>query len=261
LYTPNKEATNLWLEPVNPQISRQEVHVWRAEFNSTPTQIQKYVQTLSNDELERVARFQFQKHRCRFIAARGILRMLLGRYLGIAARQVRFRYNLYGKPALTPGINQRGLTFNLAHSHEMLLLAVSRCRSLGIDVEYLRYDLPFVQLAEQFFSPQEIADLNATPAQQRKQAFYTVWTLKEAYIKMRGQGLSIPLDQFSISTPPGNPISLTFHSGDPFEAIRCCLRNIEPGPGYTAALAAEGKSLDLRCWQWSKKMIETTGWS
>lgn len=250
----------MWLESVSPLVSRQEVHVWRAEVDSSPPQIQKYVQTLSTDELARTARLQFQKHRYHFIVARGILRMLLGRYLGIAAKRVRFQYNPYGKPALTAGSNQTGLTFNLAHSHEMLLLAVSRCRSLGIDVEYLRDDLPFVQLAKQFFSPQEIAELNAIPAQQQKQAFYTVWTLKEAYIKMRGQGLSMPLDQFSISVTPGKPISLTFHSSNTLKTIKCCFRIIEPGPGYTAALAAEGTSLDLRCCQWSQKMFEPTTW-
>jgi len=211
------------------------------------------LRTLTLDERARARRFRFPRDRDRFIVARGVLRAILGRYLGVDPGRLRFRYSPYGKPALAGPFEDEGIRFNLAHSQGIALYAVSRGREVGIDVEYVRADLADERIAERFFSPREVATLRAVPAEQRREAFFHCWTRKEAYVKARGEGLSLPLDQFDVSLAPGEPAALLSTPGDPPEVTRWSLQALNPGPGYVAALAVEGNGWRLRCWQWTDR--------
>jgi 4'-phosphopantetheinyl transferase len=121
---------------------------------------------------------------------------------------------------------------------------------VGIDLERVRFDLAVVEIAERFFSQREVAILRALPADEQRQAFFRCWTRKEAYIKARGEGLSLPLDQFDVSLAPGEPAAVLGTQRDPSEAARWSLLELDPAPGYVAALAVEGRSWRLTCWQW-----------
>ena len=167
------------------------MHVWRASLNLPASQIERLGQTLSTDEWSRANRFAFQKDRDHFVAARGILRAILGHYLDEAPNRLRFSYNPFGRPALAG--EPEGLRFNVSHSHGRALIAVTGGRSVGVDVERIRPDVTYEQLARRFFSPREVAALLALPENLRRKAFFTCWTCKEAYVKARGEGLSIPL--------------------------------------------------------------------
>ena len=142
------------------------------------------------------------------------------------------------------------IRFNLSHSHGKALYAVSRGREIGVDLEFIRGDLEAEQIAERFFSHSEIETLRALPLSLRKHAFFLCWTRKEAYIKARGEGLSLPLDQFDVSLIPGEPAALLSTQSDSDEALRWSLRNLTPASGYAAALATEGRDWTLSCWQW-----------
>jgi 4'-phosphopantetheinyl transferase len=133
------------------------------------------------------------------------------------------------------------IRFNLSHSHRMALCAIARDRELGIDIEFVREGPHADQIAEQFFSPNEVRTLRAlTPAHQRY-AFFLCWTRKEAYIKARGEGLSLPLDQFDVSLTPGEPAKLMNTRTDPLEAERWLLQDLTlDQAGYAAAVAIEG---------------------
>ena len=160
-------------------------------------------QVLSADEHARAERFYFQKDRERFMVARGLLRTVLGRYLNQEPSQLRFCYSPYGKPALATGSGRNTLRFNVSHSHGLALYAITCGRELGVDVELIRPELPDEEIAERFFSFQEVSGLRALPPNMRLEAFFNCWTLKEAYIKARGEGLSLPLDQFDVALVPG----------------------------------------------------------
>jgi 4'-phosphopantetheinyl transferase len=121
---------------------------------------------------------------------------------------------------------------------------------VGIDLEYIRSDLAVEQIAERFFSRREIATLRALPIDLRTYAFFLCWTRKEAYIKARGEGLSLPLDQFDVSLIPGEPAALLNTQRDLYEVSRWSLQELTPAPGYAAALAVEGHGWHLACWQW-----------
>ena len=227
------------------------VHVWRASLAVSASYLRTLEGTLTADECARAERFYFQEHRERFIAGRGLLRNILSRDLDREPAQLRFCYNSYGKPALIAETGTEGLRFNLSHSHDMALYAVTRDREIGVDIERFRPDVEAEKLAERFFSPGEAAALRALPEHLRKEGFFNCWTRKEAYIKAEGEGMSIPLRAFDVSLTPGEPAALLRSQNDPQETSRWSLHALDAKPGYAAALAVKGHDWELKCWQWS----------
>jgi len=243
---------HLWCpSPAMLTLSSAEVHVWQACLNPAASYVEDLQRALSADELQRAARFHFPRDRRRYTVARGVLRDILGRYLGRPPSELLFRYSAYGKPALADDFDVAGVRFNVSHSHEMGLFAVTCGREVGVDIEYLGREIRGEEIAEHFFSAQERANLRALPAEMKHRAFFNCWTRKEAYIKAHGEGLSLPLDQFDVSLAPGEPAALLATRSDPREALRWSLQALTPGPGYVAALAVEGQGWQLTCWQWS----------
>ena len=239
-----------WQSAPHPvPLEEQELHVWRASLDAFP-EASTLTAGLSADEQQRAGRFRVPQVRSRFIAARSILRNILGRYLECAPSQVRFHYREHGKPFLAPNSFRDDLRFNLSHSHGLALYAVSRARDVGIDLERIRPDRDHERLAERFFSPREAAALRDVPSEARIDAFFRCWTRKEAYLKARGEGLAIPLASFSVSLAPGEPAALVSVDGDEREAARWWLSSIHPGSGFAAALAVEGAPSGLRLWDW-----------
>jgi medium-chain acyl-[acyl-carrier-protein] hydrolase len=231
-----------------PPLAGDEVHVWRMELERTPESLAELERTLAPDERQRADRFLFPHDRHRFIAARGTLRTLLGRYLGREPAGVPIRTNAQGKPELDG--EGGGLRFNLAHSHGLALFAFTRGREVGVDLEKVRADLNGEQLAERFFSAREVEGLRSLPPGQRREAFFACWTRKEAYLKATGMGLRLPLDCFDVSLAPAAAALLeTRH--DPAEAGRWSLCDLAPAPGYAGALAALGHGWRLRCGEWA----------
>lgn len=240
-----------WCPPPDPLLlADDEVHVWRAALTPLDSDLRNMWHTLSADERERAERFYFSRDRKRFIAARGVLRAILSRYLAIGAEHLCFCYNARGKPALTSDSGGDTLRFNVSHSHTLALFAVTRGREVGIDLERMRSDLADEQIARRFFSPHEVAMLRALPPELRREGFFNCWTRKEAYIKARGEGLALPLDQFDVTLAPGESARLLSTAGDPQEADRWSLQALFPGQDYAAALAVEGHAWRLQCWQW-----------
>jgi 4'-phosphopantetheinyl transferase len=244
-----------WLPPPkNRTLSCDEVHVWYARLDRNGADVQSFERILSADERDRAQRFRFDRDRQHFIVARGVLRLILSSYLGLEPSQLRFCYGPHGKPGLVTPSTQKTLSFNTSHCGELALYAITRERKIGIDVERVRTDFAYEQIAERFFSPREKVMLDALQAEQvKRKAFFDCWTRKEAYIKARGEGLSLPLDRFDVSLAPGEPATLLEMRGEPLETSRWSLHELFPGPGYAAALAVEGHGVRLACWEWREQ--------
>lgn len=238
------------LPPPSLRLTKDTVQVWRASLQRSTTYVQSLLQTLAPDERQRAARFRFAEHRRRFIVARGVLRAILGRYLGQEPHCLEFCYSPHGKPALISTREGDRMRFNLSHSHEMVLYAFTSHREVGVDVEYIRSNVAYKEIADRFFSPREVMTLHSLPAHLQQEAFFLCWTRKEAYIKARGDGLTLPLDSFDVSLTPGDPAMLLATRDDPLNVSRWKLQHLVPGPGYVAALAVEGWNWKLSCWQW-----------
>jgi 4'-phosphopantetheinyl transferase len=236
--------------PEELTLGSDEVHVWRATLDRSAADRERLEQTLSAEERARAGKFYFQRDREQFMVARGLLRMVLGRYLGLEPDQVRFCYAANGKPALSPEPCPSRIRFNLSHSHGLALYAVTRGHEVGIDLEYVRPDLAGEPIAERFFAAREVAALRGLPNSLQVEGFFNCWTRKEAYIKAGGEGLTVRLDQFEVTLAPGEPAALLNVNGDPAESSRWSLRELAPGPGYVAAVAVEAGDWQLRCWEW-----------
>lgn len=244
-----------WLAaPAHLFLALNDVHVWRASLDIPHMEVERLQQTLAPDEEKRARSFYFEKDRRHFIVARGLLRTILGRYLNIEPSALLFRYNTYGKPELVLLPGKLQVSFNVSHTHGLVLYAVTLQRRIGVDIEHLDAKVGGEDIVEHFFSQREIATFRALSPAQQREAFFRAWTRKEAYIKARGEGLSLPLDQFGVSLAPGEPAALLENQDDPEEVIRWSLQDLLPGAGYLAALAVEGHDWQLTCWQWSDRV-------
>jgi 4'-phosphopantetheinyl transferase len=223
-----------------------EVDIWRTHVDLSPDVLEQLKVTLSTEEKERAARFHFPADRDRFIAAHGCLRDVLARYLHCRPEQLRFTVNDYGKPAL----NDHKLEFNLSHSDDFALVAITREHKVGVDLERIRPGISSDVIAQQYFSKAEVAELENLALKQREFAFFLCWTRKEAYIKAQGLGLSLPLESFDVSLTPNEPALLRATHTDPQEAARWTLLSLEIDPRYAAAVAVDGQDLELRLWDW-----------
>lgn len=233
-------------EPVG--LPRGEVHVWRGGLEPAADVLARLEATLADDERARAARFVFPRHRVQYVACRGILRELLGRYLDTEPRAVRFRYTAHGKPELDGVVSD--LRFNVSNCETVGLFAFASGRVVGVDVERLRPMDDALAIAERFFSAPENAVFRATPAEGRDAAFFRCWTRKEAYIKAVGEGLSMPLDRFDVTLAQGEPARLVATRPDATQAERWTLRELALGPEWIGAVIAEGRDWELVSREW-----------
>jgi 4'-phosphopantetheinyl transferase len=239
-------------------LPQDEVHVWRASLVQADSQFAAFTHLLSSEERERAARFHFEVDRKRGVLARGLSRLLLGRCLGQRPEQVQFQYNEFDKPILAGGLHP-AVQFNVSHSGDLVLVALSRGRAVGVDVEYMRMDVATDEIAARFFSAAECSALATVAPALRSAAFFACWTRKEAYLKARGDGLSLPLTEFDVSLLPGDEARLLATRHDSTEVHRWTLRALDGGDGYQAALAVEGGDWKLKCWDWQAESMGDRG--
>ncbi len=227
-----------------------EVHVWRVFLDTAATaQMDSLLRVLSTDEVERAQQFQLKKDRDRFVFTRGTLRLLLSRYLACDPRELEFSYNLHGKPSLDESVCTSTLSFNLTHAGDLALIAITDRRRVGIDVEFIWESVELLSIAKNFFTPREYALLQTVPPSLQCAAFYNAWTRKEAYLKARGEGLSL-LQTVEVTLLPGHPVEIVATSDDPEQARRWSLHSISSGIDYAGSLAVEGHDWRLLCYQW-----------
>jgi 4'-phosphopantetheinyl transferase len=234
------------------------VQVWCASLEQDETSVAAFFHTLSLDEKARAQRFYFARDQRHFVVGRGVLRNILSRYLDLAPQELLFTYGPKDKPSLDPALVQAsptalGLRFNLSHSGDLALYAFTNRREVGIDLERLRPMEDAEHIARRFFSVPEVQVFYALPAHLRLEGFFNCWCRKESYIKATGDGLSMPLDRFTVSLLPGEPARFLHMEGDPAEAGRWSLRELHPAPGYTAAVCVEGTGWELACWSWQPR--------
>ncbi|HEY2343919.1 MAG TPA: 4'-phosphopantetheinyl transferase superfamily protein [Chthoniobacteraceae bacterium] len=216
-------ASNFLPASAPPPLRAGEVHVWSAWLDDSPSDA---CMLLSAAEWARAARFQFESDCDKYIASRALVRSILGAYTGAAAKDLHFESGLHGKPELAGSM----LRFNLSHSGDLLLLAVTYGRELGIDVEEIRAGVSFEMLADHYFTAEAAWQLRLLSPEDRAANFYDIWTRTEAQLKANGSGLA-----------NGTQVA------DPG---RWTVLSLTPAEGYASALAVEGGSFQLQCCSW-----------
>lgn len=215
-----------WQLPPNQLLAnKNEVHIWRSTLDLPGEKVEILAQTLSANEHKRAQKFHFEQDRQRFIVARGLLRTILGSYLAVPAASLEFDYGQYGKPE----IRETQIKFNLSHSKNLALYAITSDRNLGIDLEFIRPMKEAEQIAKRYFSPQENAIFQALSPNAKPVGFFHYWTRLEAYLKAVGDGLAAGNDNFdkTVATKKSRAKGWFLHS-------------FTPAANYIATVAVEG---------------------
>jgi len=224
-----------------PPLGVNELHLWRVCLSDLEANVSELRLLLSKEEQARSDRYIRSADSVKFIVSRAVLRLILAQYLGLKPSEIFISTGEFGKPYISKSLNINDLAFNLSHSGDLCLVAVSYGKEIGVDVEKLRDDVEVEDLATKYFSTEEIAELQALPNGLRRLGFFLCWTRKEAYVKAKALGLQIPLDRFSVSLTPGRPAEIRGA-----EAGGWTILSFELGPGYVAAVVAEGEVISVK---------------
>ncbi|QIZ73438.1 4'-phosphopantetheinyl transferase family protein [Oxynema aestuarii] len=239
---------SLWRRAESASIlSQNEVHVWRASLDCGDETLDRLGSLLSEDEWQRARRFYFDRDRRHFIAARGLLRTLLARYLGWDPSLLAFGYTDKGKPSLVTTSPGGLLQFNLSHSYGRVLYALTLGREVGVDLEYLRL-VKVDALAQRFFSDREAAAIAEEPETEKQTLFFKLWTAKEAYLKATGEGLA-GLSRVELEVTGDRQVRLKQIANNPYLTSLWSLYCLDPEDGYLGAIAVRGDRLELSCWE------------
>lgn len=195
------------------KILKNEVHLWCVydEEISDPELLRKYYALLNKEEKAQKDRYYFPRNRHQYLITRALVRTVLSQYFSaIDPTELIFKTNAYGKPYIANPSISFPLEFNISHTEKLITLAVTNGVKVGVDVEYNQRNSNLISIAERFFSPSEIDDLNLLDLKHKHDRFFDLWTLKEAYIKAKSLGLSIPLDKFCYRFKDKNTINIHF---------------------------------------------------
>jgi 4'-phosphopantetheinyl transferase len=242
------EKGELWVPQTGlVELPADEVHVWRVNIAGETDA--GGLGSLSAAERARADRFRFPADRDRFVASHAALRAILASYLEVAPAALIFGEGVHGKPLVEAPDAGCALRFSLSHSGDIAVVAVSRGRDVGVDVERVRALDDLDGFAARYFSPAERDALARVPSGERPRAFFEIWTLKEAYLKSCGEGLLRALDAFDVTVGDAPP-RLAAVRDRPGDEARWTAAHLDLGGEYVAALVLEGSGLlRLRTWR------------
>jgi 4'-phosphopantetheinyl transferase len=218
------------------------IHIWLVFYRAmtNPALLERMRALLSPAERAREQGYYFEDDRLRYLVTRALTRTTLSRYAPVDPVAWTFRDNPFGRPEIAdPDPGAATLDFNISHTSGLIALAVARGRALGIDIENLAAQRASPGIVDHFFAPAEIADMAALAPALRHERFFEYWTFKEAYLKARGMGLSLPLNAFSMHFPDQRTVHLETGAELADDPQRWRLWQLRPSPEYLLALCAE----------------------
>ena len=178
---------------------KDEAHVYFAFSNkhSDPKLLALYTDLLSEEEIEKHKSFQFGRDRDLYLMTHGLVRAALSRYSMVSPEKWVFQCNSYGRPEIAQSNGNPQLRFSVSRARGLVACLIVLSIDAGIDVEEIRELDNLIALSENIFTSLELSNMRKPPENDRVEEFFTLWTLKEAYIKAKGMGLSLPLNQFA----------------------------------------------------------------
>jgi 4'-phosphopantetheinyl transferase len=249
------ENYTLWpAAPANLSLDWDTVHVWAVCLQADEDTLTRLASTLASVEKKRAEAFHFDRDRNRFVVGHGTLRTILGRYLRAEPARIWLENGPNGKPLLGGEFARSGLQFNLAHCKDLALLAVTRGRVVGVDLEKVCPMEGAEEMAACFCSPREKAEFDSLPIDQKDEAFFRLWTRKEAWLKATGTGIGESLDEVEVSFRPDETarfIHLPEHAGTIARGWN--LQEFIPSPGFVAALVFPGEAAQISCWKYHEE--------
>jgi 4'-phosphopantetheinyl transferase len=220
-------------------LSETEVHLWYMFVSAgcEPRLMKRLLPVLSPEERVACGKFVFEKDRLQYLLAHSLLRQTLSQYAPVRATDWRFIAEDYGKPQIALPLDEP-LYFNLSHTEGLVACVVARQPLVGVDAEHLGRSGSLPEIARHFFAPAEVAYMEQHSPSEQHEIFFNIWTLKEAYIKARGLGLSLPLQEFAFELKPGQPPEITFSAAMNDSPERWQFETLRLGPQHIIAIAA-----------------------
>lgn len=198
----------VWQTPTkNLLLNSEETHLWKAKLDEFPIPTPEKIALLSTKEQQQAQQLINEEHRHNFIWSHVLLRTILSLYSSLLPSEFSFYFNKYGKPYLKNELPFK-IFFNLSHTKNQVLLGFSRSEEIGVDIEWMNTQLPYLELSARFFCKEEHEQLLKTPYTEQIKMFYRIWVRKEAYIKALGKGLSHPLSDFNVNPLQANPVTV-----------------------------------------------------
>jgi 4'-phosphopantetheinyl transferase len=233
-----------------PTLYQGEVHIWAVDLDLPEGELASRRRWLSAEERARAGRFHCDVDRRRYQAHKGALREILGGYLGLQPAEIRFGLDRRGKPHVA-GPYRDGLVFGVSHSGGLGLVGIRRGGQVGVDVERIIHGFDWREVAATALSEREVSALGALPTDQQCEAFFAIWTRKEALAKGIGVGLGVDLAALEVPTAPGLSGWSVSRVGADGLLVECSLVDLSPGAGYRAALALVGPPALVQCFAWA----------
>jgi 4'-phosphopantetheinyl transferase len=236
--------------PQSIRLEENSVHVWAWDLEISSQEAQFLDSLISTDERLRMIRYRLETDRLRFLAARGTLRQILALYLSIEARDIRFEYGEYGKPALLG--EHAPLQFNLSHTKRIAAVALTHNLPIGLDIEDLRSIS--LETCRHVFSDNEVVEIERLSPERRLIGFFNCWTRKEAVCKAEGKGFHLPTHQFSV--PVDSSETLRVEDGDGVLSQEWTLLKLPKISGAVGAIAIPHLPSVIRHFIWSHASLE-----
>lgn len=227
----------------NFDLAPNDIHVWFVSLSDRTICQDSCFSLLSVPEQTRAKKFKFDKDRQLFIVAHAAMRSILAQFLNLLPADVDFATGINGKPRLATDVFG-DLRFNLSHSGNSAVIAAAWSREIGVDIELVKEEFAYDEVAERLFTAREVTALRALPTHLQREAFYKCWTSKEAFLKAKGTGLSGVLDEVEII------LSSDDHVRIDARVAGWSLAEINPSGGYMAALASEGAPVETHLYRW-----------
>jgi 4'-phosphopantetheinyl transferase len=234
-----------------------DLHVWRVCLNLATGANQHLWSLLCDAEQQRAKRFVRPQDQEKFVQVRGVLRVLLGEYLGIAGSALQFDYTEYGKPQLAASCNPLRLEFNVSHSHQLAVIAVSCAIAVGIDVEHINDQVHYQNISQRFFADQEHEILLQQPPSQQRQAFFQLWTCKEACIKAIGGSIAHALDRVVVAESIEQSLISVDIMDQGGNLQPLSVQTLNLGEDYRGAVATPERFPHLCTWEWDPRALKS----
>lgn len=245
-----KISGNPWILPKFPmELPNDDVHIWRLNLEQPDLYYLKFASVLSKKERIRAASFRFNRNRKQFIVGRSVLRIILSFYLDIKPTHLEFKYGLFGKPYIDDRCFKGRIQFNLTHSHELAIYVVANRRRVGVDLEHIKNILDFKRIVTRILSKQEDSIFKKQPKSQQLRTFFDCWTIREAYSKAIGTGLTKVSNQLNFSAILKELACILNTRGHVKRVSNWSICSFTPAPNYTAALVVEGHNCHLHNFQ------------
>ena len=224
------------------KLAPNQTHIWFINFSQQLNNLSFFLSILSKEEKEKASKFKFKKDKNCSIITRGALRLLSGKYLNLNPKDIRFKYGEYGKPYYNM---ETKLKFNVSHSGNMAVIGFVLIDDIGVDIEEIKTDFEVFDIASNYFSKLEIETLNELPKEKHVECFYRCWTRKESFIKAKSQGLSFPLDSFSVSIHSDKHTELLETKWDEKEKSTWKLFTFTHQQNYIGAVSVQNKIVNI----------------